>query len=312
MASTTTGSRIGEGETAAAGGGGGFMPPNLPSPAPSTPRPSTPSLLPKPRTHPLRAGSAKEAIVINHIDTTLLRISRRHAKKFSSAYYNPNDPSNANTNYSPVSSSNQKVEEEDDVQGYESFKEVARDLEGLVDVLWVSGTPSLQIPYLISLAIQVNSYLPEYPFSAAPTFRLLRKLDEVFAELLGGGEGQKKCVVSMTEKVRIKSIAESCRVLVVETREKENEDGLGEEDDYDEDEDEEFEDVYGNANKLEDYMPIPGKWEMETAKVYERTIQLLGDELGTVGEFCDDDMAAGEGEVCDTGDFVVELDEDES
>ncbi|GLA27865.1 hypothetical protein AnigIFM63326_005426 [Aspergillus niger] len=306
MTSTTTTS--GEGER-----GGGFLPPTLPSPAPSTPRPSTPSLLPKPRTHPLRAGSAKETTVINHIDTTLLRISRRHAKKFSSAYYKPNDESNSNANYSPESFSARgygKGEEEGEVQGYESFKEVARDLEGLVDVLWVSGTPSLQIPYLISLAIQVNSYLPEYPFSAAPTFRLLRKLDEVFAELLGGGNEEKKSVVSMTEKVRIKSIAESCRVLVVETREKENEDANGE-DDYDEDEDEEFEDVYGNANKLEDYMPIPGKWEMETAKVYERTIQLLGDELGNVGEYCDEDLAAGEEGACDMGDFVVELEDED-
>ncbi|OJZ81453.1 hypothetical protein ASPFODRAFT_145810 [Aspergillus luchuensis CBS 106.47] len=308
------------------GGGGGFLPPTLPSPAPSTPRPSTPSLLPKPRTHPLRAGSAKEATVINHIDTTLLRISRRHAKKFSSAYYKPNDDdddddagfnSNNATGYSPESFEARRGGNdggEGDVQGYESFKEVARDLEGLVDVLWVSGTPSLQIPYLISLAIQVNSYLPEYPFSAAPTFRLLRKLDEVFAELLGGGSGngEKKSVVSMTEKVRIKSIAESCRVLVVEKREKEIEDANGaEDDDYDEDEDEEFEDVYGDANKLEDYMPVPGKWEMETAKVYERTIQLLGDELGNVGEFCDEDLAAGDGGVCDTGDFVVELEDDD-
>ncbi|GFN13927.1 hypothetical protein AtubIFM55763_009954 [Aspergillus tubingensis] len=298
---------------------GGFLPPTLPSPAPSTPRPSTPSLLPKPRTHPLRAGSAKEATVINHIDTTLLKISRRHAKKFSSAYYKPTDDGDGfNSNargYSPESFEPRR-EGEGEVQGYESFKEVARDLEGLVDVLWVSGTPSLQIPYLISLAIQVNSYLPEYPFSAAPTFRLLRKLDEVFAELLGGGSsgnGEKKSVVSMTEKVRIKSIAESCRVLVVEKREKEIEDANGaEEDDYDEDEDEEFEDVYGDANKLEDYMPVPGKWEMETAKVYERTIQLLGDELGNVGEFCDEDLAAGDGGVCDTGDFVVELEDDDN
>lgn len=136
MTSTTTTS--GEGER-----GGGFLPPTLPSPAPSTPRPSTPSLLPKPRTHPLRAGSAKEATVINHIDTTLLRISRRHAKKFSSAYYKPDDESNSNANYSPESFSARgygKGEEEGEVQGYESFKEVARDLEGLVDVLWVSGT----------------------------------------------------------------------------------------------------------------------------------------------------------------------------
>ncbi|PYI04500.1 hypothetical protein BO78DRAFT_398940 [Aspergillus sclerotiicarbonarius CBS 121057] len=272
MASTTTSSTS----------SGGFLPSSAPSTT-TTATSSTPSLLPQPRSHPLRPGSAKEATVINYIDTTLLRIARRHAKKFSSAFADPNLPESE--------------------RGYENFKEIGRDLEAVVDVLWVSGTPSLQIPYLISLAVQVNSYLAEYPFSAAATFRLLGKLDEVFAGLLGEGEGRGS-VVSMTEKVRIKSIAESGRVVVVEAREREREngggDGFGE--DEDEDEEDDMEDVLG----IEEY-PTAGKWEMETARVYERTIQLLGDGLGEVGEFCDDDMAAGENEtMCDGGNLDLE------
>ncbi|RAK77139.1 general transcription factor IIH subunit TFB6 family, partial [Aspergillus fijiensis CBS 313.89] len=271
---------------------GGFIPPSahLPSPTPTTST-ATPSLLPKPRAHPLRPGSAKEATVLEYIDKKLLSINRRHAKKFSGALI------------APVAESE---------RGYESFKEVAKDFESLVDVLWVSGTPSLQIPYLISLAVQVNSYLPDYPFSAKATFRLLRKLDSVFASLLLGedvdsgallpGFEARTNVVSMTEKVRIKSIAETCRVVVVEAREQED---LGDDDDDDgggerngfgdssenDDEDELMDDALG----MDEY-PIPGRWEMETAKVYEKTIQLLGDELGQAdpGEFCDTDMAAGE------------------
>ncbi|RAL04350.1 general transcription factor IIH subunit TFB6 family [Aspergillus ibericus CBS 121593] len=280
--------------------GGGF----LTSPAPSTTTTTAPSnsnssnapsLLPQPRSHPLRPGSAKEATVINYVDSTLLRIARRHAKKFSKAFADPNLP--------------------DSERGYESFEELGRDLEAVVDVLWVSGTPSLQIPYLISLAVQVNSYLAEYPFSAAATFRVLGKLDEVFAALLGEGEGEgddgRGSVVSMTEKVRIKSIAESGRVVVVEARERERENGGDEEEDEDEDE---MEDVLG----IEEY-PAAGKWEMQTARVYERTMQLLGDELAKVGEFCDDDMAAGENEetMCDGENLEVEVelegeDEDET
>ncbi|PWY78147.1 hypothetical protein BO94DRAFT_559009 [Aspergillus sclerotioniger CBS 115572] len=267
MASTTSSSTRRSGDNS--GGGGGFLPSPTPSTTITTTTGTASSLLPQPRSHPLRPGSAKEATVINYVDTTLLRIARRHAKKFSGAFTDPSLPESE--------------------RGYESFQEIARDLEAVVDVLWVSGTPSLQIPYLISLAVQVNSYLAEYPFSAAATFRLLGKLDEVFAGLLGDGEG-KGSVVSMTEKVRIKSIAESGRVVVVEVREKEREDGGGLGEDEDEDEDE-MEDMLG----IQEY-PTPGKWEMETAKVYERTIQLLGDELGHIGDFCDDDMAAGEGE----------------
>ncbi|RAL08657.1 general transcription factor IIH subunit TFB6 family [Aspergillus homomorphus CBS 101889] len=299
-------------------GGGGFIPPaaHPPSPAP-TASTATPSLLPKPRAHPLRPGSAKEATVLEYIDKKLLSISRRHAKKFSRAFIGDDNSSSDNS-----SSSHQRSAPAEPERGYESFKEIARDFESLVDVLWVSGTPSLQIPYLISLAVQVNSYLPDYPFAAKATFRLLRKLDSVFASLLLGEDADsgeplpgfegRGNVVSMTEKVRIKSIAETCRVVVVEAREKED---LGDDDDDDGDdgrrngvedssENDDFDDdemMNDDVFGMDEY-PIPGRWEMETAKVYEKTIQLLGDELGKAdtGEFCDTDMAAGEeGGLCD-------------
>jgi hypothetical protein len=70
----------------------------------------------------------KETTVINHVDKTLLMINRRHAKKFSSAFDDQN--------------------QQESERGYESFKEVVKDIEGVVDVLWVSGTrmyPSVPI-----------------------------------------------------------------------------------------------------------------------------------------------------------------------
>ncbi|PTU22189.1 hypothetical protein P175DRAFT_0457641, partial [Aspergillus ochraceoroseus IBT 24754] len=279
------------GGAGAGAGAGGFMHSSALSPAPSTST-VTPSLLPKPRSHPLRAGSIKETTVINHIDKTILSINRRHAKKFSAAF---DDDSHQHQQHQQQQAGAPLPASE---KGYESFKEVAKDVESLVDVLWVSGTPSLQIPYLISLAVLVNTYLPDYPFAANATFRLLRKLDSVFASLvlgedsesgvpLSGFEGGRRNVVSMTEKVRIKSIAETSRVTVVEAREQT--DGLVEADDDDDDDDEfglDGHDAFGTEE-------TPGKWEMETAKVYEKTIQLLGDELGQAGEFCDVDMADG-------------------
>lgn len=104
---------------------GGFIQTYLPSPAPSTPASAstaTPSVLPRPRTHPLKAGSAKETGVINHLDAGVLRVQRRHAKKFSGVY-----------------GGNQGGEHEE-VEGYYSFKEMAGDIEALVNVVWVSGT----------------------------------------------------------------------------------------------------------------------------------------------------------------------------
>ncbi|KAJ0420427.1 hypothetical protein BJY00DRAFT_139583 [Aspergillus carlsbadensis] len=285
MNSTKTGSE----------GSGGFMPSSVLSPALSTST-VTPSQLPKQRSHPLRAGSQKEATVINHVDKSILAINRRHAKKFSSAFEQPSP--GAQCGGLPRGSDGQKevdVETEKE-RGYESFKEVARDVESLVDVLWVSGSPSLQIPYLLSLSVLVNTYLPDYSFVAKPTFRLLRKLDSFFASLilgedsesgqpLSGFEGRKN-IVSMTEKVRVKSIAETARVIVVEAGEGRD---LGEDDQMDDESDEDDLDIEGFG-----LGEAPSKWEMETARVYEKTIQLLGDELGKAGEFCDENMARGE------------------
>ncbi|PGG98177.1 hypothetical protein AJ79_08947 [Helicocarpus griseus UAMH5409] len=259
-------------------GGGGFVLPSLPSPAPSSAY-STSTIttsLPQQRRQSLRPGSAKETAVINFVDSHILSINRRHAKKFSSAF---------------------AQDENEADRGYESFREVAKDIETIVDVLWVSGTPSLQIPYLISLAGLVNTYLPDFPFSARATFRLLRKLDAIFASLLLGEDVQsgqplpgfegRVSVLSMTEKVRIKSIAESARIVVVGAQEGGDEEGEGdgggmEVDGDDEDEEDEEGDGEGEERRegFGEFDDELGRWEMESGRVYERTIQILGDELG--------------------------------
>ncbi|KAG5289922.1 DMC1-like protein [Histoplasma ohiense] len=255
------------------GGGGGFIPSSLPCPPASSVNSNstvTPSL-PQQRKQSLRPGSAKEMTVINFVDSHIIAIHRRHAKKFSSAF----------------------AEDECEAdRGYENFREVAKDMETIVDVLWVSGTPSLQVPYLISLAVLLNTYLPDFPFSARATFKLINKLDTIFASLLLGKDLQtgnplpgfegKLGVVSMTEKVRIKSIAESTRIIVVSAQG--NEDGEGgvcmDMDDDDDDGDADYDGGQGERPGFEVFGDELGKWEMESGRVYERTIQILGDELG--------------------------------
>jgi Subunit 11 of the general transcription factor TFIIH len=93
----------------------------LASPSPSLPPTngaiSTPSL-PEPRHRPLRAGSQKEVAFINYVDSNILQVNRRYAKKFSS----------------------DKDETDDEARGYEDFEEVVEDLEHVLDTVWVSGT----------------------------------------------------------------------------------------------------------------------------------------------------------------------------
>src|SRR5437016_6308391 len=96
---------------------GGFIPPALPSPSPSNAsNTSTDSNLPHPRSHPLRAGSAKEEAARRYVESRLLHISRRYTKKY------------------------QPPEEGESVHGYQSMVDVAKDLSEVVDVLWLSGT----------------------------------------------------------------------------------------------------------------------------------------------------------------------------
>lgn len=237
---------------------GGFIPPIMLSPPPSSVAGSTnaASILPQPRKHPLKLGSPKETAFINHIDQSLSDIQRRYAKRHTVA--DDDEPSVT--------------------RGYSSFKEVGRDIERLVDLVWVSGTPSLQIQYILSLAVLTSTCLESFPPNPSRLFRLLTKLDTAFASLIQGKEvdtgedlpgfdsGKS---VSPTEKVRIKSLVERTRVVVVQVMNKGefeiHESGDGTEEQSDDNE----------RFDVDDYRDV----DMDVASVYNRTIVELGDTL---------------------------------
>lgn len=80
--------------------------------------------LPQSRSNPLKPGSSKESSFILYVDRKLLDISRRYEKRFNIGF--EGEPALTG-----------------DARGYESFDEVARDLENVVNVVWVSGTRML-------------------------------------------------------------------------------------------------------------------------------------------------------------------------
>ena len=101
---------------------GGFLHPTWLSPTdPSTNPRSADPILPQPRSTPLQSGSARESTFINYVDQKLLDISRRYQKKFEASYEDQTSP-------------------EPEGRGYEEFGELARDVQALTDVVWVSGT----------------------------------------------------------------------------------------------------------------------------------------------------------------------------
>lgn len=159
------------------------------------------------------------------------------------------------------------------------------------------STASLQIAFLLTIALTVTTSLPSFPFTPRPTFQLLQKLDLAFASMLKGvniesgaslpGSENGKSRLSTTEKVRVRGLVERTRVIIVDIAGKDGSfadvsavsqpEMTDTEDDFNatmtEDED---------MDNLEDESS-PRRWEMDIARVYERTIVELGLALDVSG-----------------------------
>ncbi|KAF2853506.1 hypothetical protein T440DRAFT_487408 [Plenodomus tracheiphilus IPT5] len=256
-----------------------------------------PSPLPQSRRHPLKPGGQKESELIRYLDQGVNRIQKRVDNRVT----------------------NRKIEPAiGEPVGYGAFWEVARDLEGLVDVVWVSGSPNLQIPYLLNMAVLTVEFLPLFGSSSRSThatFRLLSKLDFAFSSLLTGqdfanGETlpgfEHGRSVSTTDKVRLKGVVDRTRLTVVRV--------LGEEsvaEGGDDGDDSMTSDTEGQVdmsahghqgtvtfegfeNNSED--EYDDDWEERSvASVYEKTIGTLGDVLGgpPIGIITDDWATTG-------------------
>lgn len=151
---------------------------------------------------------------------------------------------------------------------YENFKEFATDVDALVDLLWSSASPSIQVESLISLAGITEMALPTHPFDGPAALTLLHKFDEVFVALCTGidpvtgeslVEGQdRRPLVTQTQKVRIRSLAETTRYKVFSVLPGEDEEGDGD----------------GEEGEGEQ------AWVLEATRVYDRTLMLLADSEG--------------------------------
>lgn len=91
----------------------GILTPPASSVAPS----SLSSPLPTPRRHPLKPGGPKESELIRYLDNGINNVQKKVENRLQK-------------NYGGVTG----------VAAYRTFGEVEKDLEGLVDVVWVSGS----------------------------------------------------------------------------------------------------------------------------------------------------------------------------
>ncbi|KAK4555738.1 hypothetical protein LTR86_006958 [Recurvomyces mirabilis] len=256
----------------------------------------SPTSLPHPRSTPLKAGSSKESTFIRYVDQQILHIQRRFAKRTS-----PLIPSTSQDHDDAATKHHSNGENAfgntwaTDAQGYRSMKQACKDIEDVVGVVWVSGTPSLQIPYLISIGLLLSSVIGGMPPSPRSLFKCLGKLDHCFASLIQGREietgerlpgffGYKG--VSDTEKVRIRSLVERTRVGVVEAFKK----GELDMDEGDEDVKQSEEENDDDDMDLDDELVLENpssnvgdddddSHDMQLARVYDHTIQELGGSL---------------------------------
>jgi hypothetical protein len=95
-------------------------PVELPTPPASSATASQhPSPLPQPRRRPLQPGGTKESELIRYLDHGVNQIQKRVDNRVTNRKEKPTI---------------------DHADGYRAFWEVAKDLDGLVDVVWVSGS----------------------------------------------------------------------------------------------------------------------------------------------------------------------------
>ena len=242
------------------------------------------SELPHPRSTPLKPGGSKESAFIRYVDERLLRIQRRFAKRETPSI----NGDEADRDGAAIW---------DSVQGYKSMREACKDIEELMGVVWVSGTPGLQIPYLINLALVLTTIIADMPANPKQLFRVLAKLDHAFASLLQGKDvesGERlpgfdnRRGVSGTEKVRIRSLIERTRRSVMENLKSGELDDAYESDQEGETDQSEMDvddDLEGELILEGDGPYAPGQeeesWEMQIAWVYDHTMVELGDSLET-------------------------------
>ncbi|EHA58215.1 hypothetical protein MGG_13774 [Pyricularia oryzae 70-15] len=254
---------------------GGFFPPSttLPSPAPSN-QSRLPLDLPHPRATALRPGSVKEDNLRRFVERRIMHINRRYVKKFGIP-----DPG-------------------DEVAGYQSISELCRDLDSVINMLWLSGTPGIQIPYFLNISHELTTWIDSFPPSPAAMLGTLARLDHCLASLIAGrdiqtdedlpgfvvlpgGTGARLGGMSRTDMVRCRSIVEQTRLLVVDVMSRNPEaEGMDIVEDVTETE-AETTDGEGRSARFGGYGDDEDDAiHLAAAKVYENTLIQLGATLG--------------------------------
>jgi hypothetical protein len=151
------------------------------------------------------------------------------------------------------------------------------------------ATASLQIPYLLTIAHEFNTWVQAFPPARNPTLSLLRKLDHCFASLLSGEDvithetlpgfenGIRRGGLSGTDMVRCRSIVEATRLIVVEVMTQGG--GMRVQEVEDDEGDTDMEGIETPGGRRFEDDEDEGM-QLDVARVYEHTLVELGKVLG--------------------------------
>jgi Subunit 11 of the general transcription factor TFIIH len=126
--------------------------------------------------------------------------------------------------------------------------------------------------------------MPAFPFAERPTIRLVDKLDQAFAILLSQDRdpglsiatNTNHYLVSVTDRVRIRSVIESTRIIAVEASAKKPASASAESQDVSDNfTDTDYDDFSPDSNRHD-----RDSLSMSISKIYERSLSILGDSLG--------------------------------
>ncbi|KAL5604262.1 hypothetical protein BROUX41_002240 [Berkeleyomyces rouxiae] len=251
--------------------------------------------LPRQRHQPLREGFQQASFARRFVDACLMNIQQRNLRQLT-------DLLGGTT-----------AAAEGEKAAYKSFAEVCEDADRIVNFLWYTGSPFLQIPYLFDLIVEFTELAETMGPAPIPTLIVLRKLDHVFASLtcqknIATGEvvvGTDSYSMTQTDIVRLQAIISEVRSKMWEKLNKaEPAEGISadEEDDDDDYDDDDLECTFDDKPAEVVDVPLPGvtaeqtqtsvdgsDWrppktttelELAVAQIFEQTLVVVNEKLG--------------------------------
>ncbi|PHH49415.1 hypothetical protein CFIMG_006002RA [Ceratocystis fimbriata CBS 114723] len=165
--------------------------------------------LPAQRHQPLREGFQQASFARRFVDGCLVNIQQRNLRRLIDLLGTTTPQTNPQI-------------------AYTSFAQVCEDVDQIVNFLWYTGSPFLQIPYMFELIVEFVELAYAMDPAPIPTLIVLRKFDHIFASLARQKDvvtdeavvGVDSYSMTQTDIVRLQAIVSDVRARMWEKLDK--------------------------------------------------------------------------------------------